>query len=518
MMTRPAVFVLLLCCVAAPAQVTFAPGTAGTGGVVPSLSCGQAYMGNGGFSLNVSNGLGGSLAWVGASTATGSTFFNGVDIWLDLNPLNNFLLVPVQLSGPAGVAGAGQGTLPYPLTMPVTPALAGFTVYAQAVIDEGGVFSATNAIEVRITMPPRVIVGTSVGGNTDPVYVVEPVTQTLEYQFNGPGSFAIPAPVNNVNDARFGYDGTRAYFSQGLGNTGGGSSGFAVQELDMTVTPPAWSTLYTASGPTFGVGVDDVTGRLYTFTGASVLTRELVAVDCAPGSPTYGGQLASTVGLGSVGWLERWVLSPDGRKAAVLTALTRQLILVDTDPSSPGYMNWNLIGNVPVGTAIIALTNGVDFSPDSLQLMIGIQTGGGSVGEVARYDVLLGMWHDHNSTMLGVQNIGPQSDPPAVVPAAVWEVEYAPDGTYAVVSGWYSTPGVGRIDLSPVDPFFWTYTPITSPVNLTGDSWACAVSPDSEQFATFGSDQLVIFNRDGTYSGSVGLPGAANVYTITWHE
>jgi len=467
-------------------------------------------MGNAAFSLNVGNGHGGGVAWIGASVAPGSSWFGGAQILIDLNPINNFLIAPVPLSGPAGVAGAGAATYPSPLTFPVTPSLAGLQVYAQALIDEGnGAFSATNGLAIKLTMPPRIIVGTSVGGPT-PVYVVDPTIPLVVAQWNTGTPNWTPAPINNVTDAAFAHGGRRAYFGQSLGN--------AVQELNLETNPPTWSTFTAAGRSTFGIGIDGPNNRLYTFeyAGSNVPTGELVAYDCDLTSPTYGSGVGSTVGLAaSHGYIERWELSPDGKRAAVLGVFSRLLILVDTDPTSPNYMGWTNLGYIP-GSGMLA--TGCDFTPDGLQIIVTIQVAGSAAGEVARYDVLLGMWHDHNPTVPGNQNIGVNSLPPANIPSAPWEPEVAPDGSFAAISGWNSAGGIGRLDLDPNNPFFWAYTPFLSPVSLAGSSWACAVSPESSQIATFGSGSLLIFNVDGSFFGSVPLPSAGNVYTITWHR
>ncbi len=405
--------------------------------------------------------------------------------------------------------------------MPVTPSLAGNTVYAQALIDEGSGFAATNAIEVRLTMPPRLLVATSVLGDTDPVYVVDPVTQTVEHQFNGSGPGVIPAGVSDVTDAEFGFDGTRAYFSQAVGSTATAAGTLGVHELDMTASPPTWTILYSGSGSAHGVGVDDVRARVYALMGWTSSTRELVAVDCRVGSPTYGVAVASTAGVGSPSrWIDRWELSPDGTRAAMVTTFSRELLIVDTDPASPGYMSWNVVGVVPTGAAIATHVTDVDFSPDGQRLIFSINLiGFGSIpGEVARYDLSSASWIDHNGAMPGVQNIGPDSVPPAAVPDRADGIEYAPDGTFAAVSGWGPRSGLGRVDLDPGNALSWSYSLFVSPVDLSGNSYRCAVSPDSAQLATYGSRQLVIFNRDGSHSGTVALPGSGNVYTITWHE
>jgi hypothetical protein len=62
--TRAAMVVLLLCS-GAMAQDAYGVGTAGSGGFVPVLSSNQAWMGNAGFALNVTHGLGGASFAIG---------------------------------------------------------------------------------------------------------------------------------------------------------------------------------------------------------------------------------------------------------------------------------------------------------------------------------------------------------------------------------------------------------------------------------------------------------------------
>jgi len=493
---------------AASSQVPYGTGTPGTGSVTPSLTCGRAWMGNPAFSLNVAYGLGGAAAWVGISFAQSTSIFNGANLLIDLTPAQLFLVQPLSLSGPVGSAGAGSATLPYPITLPPTPSLAGLTLYAQVGIDEGnGLWAASKGLAITLAMPPRIVVGTSVGGNTDPFYVIDPTGSqpSMHTQFNGPGG--VSGMNDNCTDAEFAHDGRRIYVGQVFGN--------AIQELNLENSPPTWSPLYAAAGPAYGIGVDHANDLTYTLAGA-VSSRELTAVDSALGSPTYGQALTATSGLASLGYVERWELSPDGKRAAVLT-LSRQLIIVDTDLAGTNYMGFASVGMIPVNQAIFALATGCEFTPDGLQILITIQTGGGGVGEVARFDVLLGQWIDHNPIQPGIQNIGSQSNPPAAVPAAPWEIEVAATGTFAVVSGWAGAGSLARIDLDPLNPFAWSFTRFTSPVSLAGEAWCSAISSDDTMIATCGSGQLLIFDAwFGTLLGQIPLPGVANVRAVTW--
>lgn len=504
----PALAALLLPSVRA--QVPYGAGTAGAGGIVPVLTCGQAWMGNASFSLDVRDALGGAIAIAGVSFARASTPWSGVEVLIDPSPASMALTQILFLSGPAGVAGAGSASLPLSMAIPVDPSLAGLELFAQVGVDEGGGSWATSrGLAFTVTMPPRILVGTSVSGSADPFYVVDPTTTPPGFamRFNVAGG--VPGTLNNCTEIAIGHHGRRAYVGQGIGN--------AVQELDLEVATPTFVPFYVAPGSTYGIGVDDHADRVYTLTGASSSNFELVAIDGAFGSPTYGQALASTSGLGGLGLIERWKLSPDGRRAAVLTVLSRRLLLVDTDVTSPNYMSWTLAGTAPANQAVFPVTTRCDFTPDGRQILVTIQTGGGGVGEIARFDVALGQWMDHNPSQIGIQNIGTQSAPPAQVPPAPADVEISSDGEFAIVVGWGGSGGIARIDLDPANPQAWAFTLFNSPVSLANLAHSCAISYDNRMVATFGSGQLLLFDTaSGSLQHQLALSGTASVSSIAW--
>jgi len=492
------------------AQVPYGSGTPGSGGLIPQLGCDQAWMGNAAFEFRVGNGLGGTTAWVAVSFAQGAGVIGGAALLIDLTPSQIFLAQPLPLSGPAGAPGAGAATLPYPIMMPVIPALAGLTLYAQAGIDEGGgVWAASRGVTVTLTMPPRILVGTSTSGYNDPFYVVDastPAAPTIVAAYNTPGG-----PSSSVNNCSGidGIDGGRRALVSGSLNGG-------LMELSLDTTPPTWTSL-SSIGTCYGVYLDSLYGRAYTLNTNWSPSTELLGVDTTAGSPTYGQVVASTSGLSSFGLIERWRLSPDGRTAAVLTVLNRYLILVNTDPASPGYMSWSYAGQAPAGPAVFPVTTRCAFTPDSAQLLITIQTGAQAPGEIARFDLNLGQWIDHNAGLPGTQNISAQSAPATSVPSAPGDVAVSNDGTFAVVVGWNGPGGIIRIDLDPTSPPSWSTTVITSPVSLAGDARVCAISPDSRRFATYGSGDLLVFDAaTGSLAGQVTLTGASGVNTMNW--
>ena len=191
---------LLLITSLASAQDAYGAGTPGAGYVFPTLSCGEAWMGNTGFALNIETGLGGATAWLGVSFATATTSYGGASILVDLAPSNLFILTPIALSGPIGVPGAGSAAYPYPLTMPPTPSLAGLHVYAQVVIDEGGVYASSRGLDVELIMPPRLL--------------FDGAKQVIDTTTTTP---ALVASLSTGSDSEFAHGRRRAYVSTGFG-------------------------------------------------------------------------------------------------------------------------------------------------------------------------------------------------------------------------------------------------------------------------------------------------------------
>jgi hypothetical protein len=401
-----------------------------------------------------------------------------------------------------GAAGAGSASFFIPLALPPDPTLAGLEFSCQALVDESpGVFSTTAGLTVRLVMPPVIFVGTSVGGSADPTYFIDPITQSMRAPFT--------SNADNVTDAEFAHDGRRLYVGLSLGNS--------VQEVNLDTPIPTWSTFFAASGSCYGISVDHQRDIVYTLAGQSP-GNELVAIDAALGSPTYGQVIGTTTGLGATnGFVERWELSPDGRTAAVLTVFSPQLILVDTDPSSPTYLQFNNLGPIPAGTSPFPLATTVIFTADSAQILVAISLG--QAGEIGRYDLAFGQWLDHDPGTPGIQQIGPSSAPPATVPAGTWDLDLSPNGLFAVVAGFGGAGGAGRLQLDPTNALNWGYTPLAT--GIPG-AWACAVSGDNQSVAvgSFGgpSPQLVVLDAlTGATQFTVPLPGASNVYTVKWH-
>ncbi len=147
--------VTLLSAVGLPAgSGSFGTGCAGTGGIAPTAATfgGPPTPGNGTFGLSVSRGIGGTLAFLFASTALDPVGISiggcGVQLAGSI-----FFLPPVELlPGPPGVPGAGFRLRNLPV--PPTPALVGTVVPFQWAIADGaspnGLFTTSNTVAVAV--------------------------------------------------------------------------------------------------------------------------------------------------------------------------------------------------------------------------------------------------------------------------------------------------------------------------------------------------------------------------------
>lgn len=488
------------------AQVPYGSPTLGPGAISPKLVCGQPWMGNGAFSIDIQNAVGGGYAFLGVSTQQALFGVGAAAVYIDPSPANLIILQGLALGGALGLPGAGSASFPLPLTFAPTPALAGITVFTQAVIDDPmnpGVFSATQAVRLELGYPPLVFVGTSVGGSVDPYYFVDPISQTVVS--SGGNNF-----TNNVSGAIFAHGGKDLFCSTSIANQ--------VSRADLTGPAPAWSTLYSSPGNVFyGIGHDWQYDRIYSLTGSTGTNREVVAIDSNSLSATYGQVLGTTTGIGGGATLERWGLSRSGKKAAIpaIFGSGGTLVIVDTDPASATYMQSLGSSNVPgSGSWGFAFSVAAGFTPNDeycLILVSGIGT-----QFVARYHLPTQTWVDHDPVTPGIQNIdlGTYTVPDAM--------EVAADGSFAAISGLGAGSAGWALRLDLFDPAAipnYAITPYLAGQGLLAGAYGASVSRDGA-YAAFTSTtpaKLLIVNAaTGALVANVPLPGASNIYTATW--
>ena len=97
------------------AQTSYGTGSPGAGGVVPTLSSNQPWLGNTGFTLSVDQAVGGSFGFVLLSTGPTAGFVGTIPLWIDL--AQQFASLSFITDGAPGAPGAGSGSpSPWPPT------------------------------------------------------------------------------------------------------------------------------------------------------------------------------------------------------------------------------------------------------------------------------------------------------------------------------------------------------------------------------------------------------------------
>lgn len=342
---------------------------------------------------------------------------------------------------------------------------------------------------------------TSVGGGADPVWWFDVVRGTAIWKAND-------VATDNVNGATLARGGAELVVSGGLAQP-------RIIRGDLSSVPPTWSTIYSpgGSGP-FDVQSDEARQLLYVIAQPSpVGFTELLAVDNDPTSPTYEQVVASTQGLTSNAFTERFGLSASGRRAAVLSPLQRQLYVVDTDPASPTHMQVLHQGTVPT-TGVFPIVTEAVVTPDDSMVLISVQAGAGGPSQVARFDLSTMSFIDHAAAVPGVQNIGPDSVPVAGLGAAAFDLDVASDGAFAVVCGWSGAGWAGRLDLDPSLPNGWSWTDYSVPSGFA-DAWALDLDSLDRLLAIETVDRVLLMNpREGTVLRSLPVGISSNVYTV----
>ncbi len=124
----------------------YGTGLAGSGGVVPALSGIGSPVVGAFVSVELAGGLGGATGVLAISLASASVPLFGGTILVDLA---SAIFVPLTLTGPAGVPGAGAFSFPF-----AVPPLPGLEAFLQAgVFDPGasnGLLSLSNGLEICI--------------------------------------------------------------------------------------------------------------------------------------------------------------------------------------------------------------------------------------------------------------------------------------------------------------------------------------------------------------------------------
>lgn len=354
-----------------------------------------------------------------------------------------------------------------------------------------------------------IFVGTSTGGSTDNHAFAESATGLISQQ--GPS-----ANTDNVTGAVWAHGGRKLYCSQSL------MGRVSVADWDSTSASWSFSTLHqfpAISGNAqlcYGVEFDQFRNRLWTLSGSSTATRELVCLDADLQSPNYGNVITQTNSLGGGGIRERWCLSYLGNLACVPLAIVGgfALTIVDLDPASPHYLSVITSATIPgAASAGFAIINSCKISLDEryVYLLYAGTTGAG----VAVWDIYAQSWIDFDPA-LGQQDFSL----PLSVPN---KIDLSLDRSFAVVSGQGGAGWAGRIDFDYQTPSNSTFTnyglsvPDCNGASLSPDDTKVAVT-STATFLSAPSNLTVLDAASGAVINTTPLSIHWNVYTTAWQD
>ena len=486
------------------AQNSIGDGGPGSGGLTPSLSCPQAWMGRPSFSFEISNGLGGAQAYFGISARPDIATFNGAPLWMDLSAM--VFTQPLLLNGAAGTPGAGSASIPLAVP-PMNPLLVGRSYFAQTAVRDSGAmggWATTNGIEVILTLQPQVFVGYN-----SPWYLVD----GLQHQLSDNGS---------------------VYFNiHGAAYTPGGMDLFvpimrdSIQHANFQSGSAVWSTFATLWDSAYGMEYDPDLKRLWSLVkDVSTGQYELTGYDADSASPNYGSIIARTNGANALGHVEIWSMAPNKKLAAVHQVFGDDIYIWNLDPASPNYLQKIMTVEVPNhGGSMFVVNTDSAWSSNGGELFVAIQHTGSVNGEIARYSFGQGAWIDHNTLLAGVQDIGETSDPPVMLGSAPTCLSASNVDDFMIVSGFGNNAAtsaqgwVTRLDYSPGQGTGFQI--ISSPSLDLEEAWECSLSPEEDVIAvgTYGAIAGDIQFLDASTLSPISgiqLPNARNVSTLAW--
>ena len=347
-----------------------------------------------------------------------------------------------------------------------------------------------------------VFVGSSTGGSTDPHVFAESATGNI-------AQAAGSSYTDNVTGAVWANSGRKLYVGQSLMNR--------VSVADWNGSTASWSTFYSSTSACYGVQFDRIRNRVWTLTGPTSTTRELVCLDGTLGSPNYGNTITQTTSLSGNG-LERWCLSFTGNLACVPKVLIsgNAFTLVDLDPNSASYLQ--VIASAPVNGAAnagFAIASACKISVDDQYAYL-LWTGIGASSGLAVWDIGAQMWVDFG-TAAGHQDI----PIPFGVPNSL---DLSIDRSFAVISGQGGAGWAARVEFdyaTPTNSTVTQYAGLTVPncdgISLSPDNSRVAVSSTATFLST--PSELVIFDAaTGSVLQIITLTSMWNVYTTAWQD
>ena len=336
-------------------------------------------------------------------------------------------------------------------------------------------------------------VGSSVGGSSDPWYLVDAETGALLQQ----GSSSL---TDNVSGALYSPLTGELMVSTTLPQR--------VVSTDSSSGAPFDTTEFEVGvgGSAYGLAFDDARGRLLTVALGGT-GYALNVIDADPSSSTYGTVTASqTIGGG-----ERWAYSPDADVVVSSPVVfSGAVTLVDTDPQSSTYLQATT--TFPTSNVPFAFGAGATFANGGRYAIPFLAAVDGTY--MPCYDRVTSTWLDADPSTPGTQHF--------FFPYAVGSsIAPIPGLDAAIVTGLGSnnisqTGWFGRVDLSGT-PDQWTFTLFGG---TSDDVDGASVDPSGLRYAVTAYDPprvIIGSTATGTVITEAFLPSSAdNLYSTAW--
>ena len=360
-----------------------------------------------------------------------------------------------------------------------------------------------------------VFVGTSVGGGSDPWFLVDPDTQSVIAQGASPRVVNIRGAFYHPNASEFVVTSeTRREISSSplLGTT-----------PDFT-TPTFLTTI-----PSINVGsseltvfdavFDDVHNRIFTIGregGLFSTRRQLHILNGDPDSPNYG-ELMSTTEIPFLVASEDITLSDDGNTLIVIPSFFMgTFAIVDVDPASPTFLTVTESAptGVPSASPFIPLALGGFVGPNS-RFVTFLFSG----NFLPKYDLQDQVWIDSDPTMTGTQHRNISLAGGALSSRTLTHVPGTETAIIATVMAGSTGGTIGLIDAQGTDPTAWSYNVIQTVPNMVQ---GLGLSPDGTRFGAAALDPQRLIVGDvstGVIQAEVLLPTSTdNLFTVVWSD
>jgi len=352
-----------------------------------------------------------------------------------------------------------------------------------------------------------IYVGGSDGGSCDAYDFIWPTT--------GQHISGCSSLTDNVTDAQWTDHGRTLYIATMLAP--------GITRCDWDGYTPTFSSFWANTGGCWGLGIDHVRKRLWTFSNTPLIPtgpyRELYCLDIDSTSPTYGTVLAQTSGL-NFRPCERWELSHSGNRAIVPDAFINsgQVNIVDTDPQSPNFAQ--IIGTTwAFGAAVsgIAMSIQCEISIDDQYAFLAWQgmVNGGPGSGLGVLHLPSMTWLDFDPSLPGIQDF---MTPLPVIS----DLEIAYDGSFALLAGIGVNGGAMRVDLDYTNPGQSTATQFLPGNPVLDDVWGLSMTTTQDRFAVTRTDGLggvaVLDATTGALLHNIPLTRTYNSYTAAWQD